>query len=143
MIGAHCGFTEQAMRSSLYAAAIASVAASHGAIAAGSASEEGVHLVTMTGLDVPIVEGDRAEGRLRLKIVLRAADEAGAARLTDSMPLLRETALATTSEFARLYASPYAPVDARRLAADLHAALHAQDPGLQSVLLVEVSALRV
>ncbi len=130
------------MRSSLYAAAIASIAASHGAIAAGSTSGDGVHLVTMEALDVPIVEGDRADGRLRLKIVLRAADEAGATVLAEAMPGLRETALATTSEFARLYASPYTAVDAGRLAKDLYDALQARDPALRSVLLVEISAMR-
>ncbi|HVF93508.1 MAG TPA: hypothetical protein VM900_04270 [Sphingomonas sp.] len=129
------------MRSPLYVV-VATVAASHGAVAPGAEAGEGLHLVTMAGLDVPIVEGDRADGRLRIKIVLRAADEAGAARLQAALPALREASLATTSEFARLHASPFSPVDARRLAADLQATLHGRADAVRSVLLVEVAATR-
>lgn len=130
------------MRSPIYLA-VASVAASHGGSALGSSKGgEGVHLVAMDPLDVPIVEGDRSDGRLRLKLVLRAPDEAGAALLQEAMPALRETSLATASEFARLYATPFAPVDAQRLATDMATALRARHRGIDTVLLVEVFAVR-
>jgi hypothetical protein len=130
------------MRSPLYLA-IATLAASQGAAATGShGGGEGIHLVPMEGLDVPIVEGDRADGRLRLKLVLRATDEIGAQHIRTVLPELRETSLAAAIEFARLYATPFAPVDAARLARDMAAALQAQDHAIDAVLLVEVSAVR-
>ena len=124
--------------------AIASIAISQSGVAVGAAGAavDAVHLLPMTPFDVPIVEGDRANGRLRLKLVLRAADEAGIARLRDKMPALRETTLATASEFARLYATPFAPVDARRLAHALTIALRSRDTAVRAVLLVEVAAIR-
>ena len=124
--------------------AIASIAISQSGVAVGAAGAavDAVHLLPMTPFDVPIVEGDRANGRLRLKLVLRAADEAGIARLRDKMPALRETTLATASEFARLYATPFAPVDARRLAQALTIALRSRDAAVRAVLLVEVAAIR-
>lgn len=134
------------MRSPLYLA-IASLAASQGAAALGSNGGDasaggGMHFIPMDGLDVPIVEGDRADGRLRLKLVLRASDEVGAQRIRAALPALREASLAAAIEFARLYATPFAPVDAGRLAHDMTAALHAQEQAIDTVLLVEVSAVR-
>jgi len=114
-------------------------AASGGSEGAGSG---GPALVAMPELVVPIVEGARAGGRLRLKLVLRATDPAAAARLEAMMPSLRETSLLATAEFARLHASPFAPVDARRLARDVGGALRARDGGIAQVLVVEVSAAR-
>jgi len=102
----------------------------------------GPALVAMPELVVPIVEGARAGGRLRLKLVLRATDAAAAARLQAAMPSLREASLLATAEFARLYASPFAPVDARRLADEVGGALRARDGGIAQVLVVEVSAAR-
>jgi len=112
------------------------VAASEGGGAGGPA------LVAMPELVVPIVEGARAGGRLRLKLVLRATDAAAAARLQATMPALREVSLLATAEFARLHASPFVPVDARRLAAEVGGALRARDHGIAQVLVVEVSAAR-
>ena len=124
--------------------AIAAIAAGQSGSAVGAEGRpaDAVHLLPMAPFDVPIVEGDRADGRLRLKLVLRAADEAGIAHLRDAMPALRETTLVIASEFARLYATPFAPVDARRLARELSAALRSRDAAIRSVLLVEVAAVR-
>ncbi|HEX8419099.1 MAG TPA: hypothetical protein VF638_03705 [Sphingomonas sp.] len=133
------------MRSPLYLA-IAAVVATQGGTAVGAGAESAgagaVFLLPMTPLDVPIVEGDRSDGRLRLKLVLRAADAADLERLRAEMPALRETTLATASEFARLYATPFAPVNARLLARDMTVALRGRDPAIRSVLLVEVGAVR-
>lgn len=130
------------MRSPIYLAVASAAAANAGTAVGAGGGVEAVHLVTMPMLDVPIVEADRADGRLRLKLVLRAADEIAAERLRQAMPGLRETSLATASEFARLYATPFAAVDAQRLASDMAAALRARDPAVEAVLLVEISAVR-
>lgn len=116
--------------------------------AAASASEggggaEGLHLVEMDDVSVPIIDGTRADGTLRFKLVLEAKDEAAAHQVTATLPQLRATSLSAGIEFARLYASPMLPVDARRLASDLGAALQAQDHGIARVLLVEVEAQAV
>jgi len=91
---------------------------------------------------VPIVEGARADGTLRIKLVLEARDAPTAEKLTSTLPLLRAAALAAGIEFARLYASPMMPVDVARLSADLTAALRRQEPGIARVLIVEVAAAR-
>ncbi len=96
--------------------------------------------VAMPELVVPIVDGDRAEGRLKIKIVLTAANVAAAARLKIAIPSLQESALASASEFARLRASPYKPVDVARLAQDMTRVLRDRNPDVARVLLVEVSA---
>jgi hypothetical protein len=106
----------------------------------GGGGAGGVDLVPMAPLDVPIVEGNRSNARLRLKLVLRASDPAAAAKLTAEMPALREAALAGASEFARLYASPFVAVDAEKLAHDMTAALHGRDSAVTAVLLVDVVA---
>ena len=100
------------------------------------------HFVAMAPLDVPIVEGDRADGRLKITLVLEAADAAGASALETRLPECREAALAASIEFARLRASPSSPVDAQRLANDLSIALRPVDRAIAAVLLVEVSARR-
>ncbi|WP_445190911.1 hypothetical protein ACT009_09815 [Sphingomonas sp. Tas61C01] len=133
------------MRPPLYLA-IAAVVASQGGGAVGAEGGEAeaapVFLLPMAPLDVPIVEGDRSDGRLRLKLVLRAADAADLERLRGALPALRETTLATASEFARLYATPFAPVNARLLARDMTEALRGRDATISAVLLVEVAAVR-
>ncbi len=98
--------------------------------------------VMLDPLDVPIVEGDRADGRLKVKLVLQAADVAGAGAIETRRPELREAALVASIEFARLHASASTPVDARRLAQDVSTALRRVDPTIAAVLLVEVAARR-
>lgn len=114
-----------------------------GALAAGGGgAAEGLHLVPMDEIRVPIVEGNRADGALQLKLVLVLPDAAAVEQSTAALPALRATTLAAALEFARLYASPMMPVDAAKLAEGLTAALHAQDPRIERVLITEVSARR-
>lgn len=106
-----------------------------------AASEQGaVELLPMEKIVVPIVGSDRIDGTLKLKLVLAAKDAASLARLTARLPELRAVSVAGAIEFSRLFASPQTPVDVRRLSADLTKALRAADPGIERVLIVEVSA---
>ncbi|MET3824904.1 MULTISPECIES: hypothetical protein [Sphingomonas] len=98
------------------------------------------HFVAMPAIVVPIIGSDRIEGSLRFKLVLAANDSASLERLTARLPELRAVSVAGAIEFSRLFASPQTAVDARRLSADLTAALCAEDPGIARVLIVEVSA---
>lgn len=143
------GISMAAFRSLLHiAAAAVAIVAAHGASASeGEAASKGgsqpamdATFVAMPELVVPIVDGDRADGRLKIRIVLTAADVAAAARLKSAIPSLRESALASASEFARLRASPYKPVDVARLAQDMTRVLRDRNPDVARVLLVEVSA---
>lgn len=113
------------------------------ALASGSESKSGggdLHLVPMDELQVPIIDGNRADGQLSVKLVLEAKDAATADRATKMLPALRATSVASAIEFARLYASPMMPVDAAKLANEMSDALRHQDPGIARVLVVEVSA---
>lgn len=108
----------------------------------GAVGGEGLHLVPMDEVAVPIVEADRVAGALRFKLVLDAKDEAAAARMTAQLPALRATTVAAALEFARLNASGLRAVDAQQLDHDLTAALQPGEPGLSRVLIVEVAASR-
>lgn len=107
-----------------------------GAAAAG----EGLHLVTMEEITVPIVDADRVNGALRFKLVIDAGSGEVASRLNGEMPVLRAVTLAAGLEFARLNASALRAVDAQRLDHDLTVALKVAEPGLVRVLIVEVDA---
>lgn len=113
-----------------------------GAAAASGGGGETPHLVAMDEIRVPIIEGNRSDGTLRLKLVLQTKTAAGAEHAKAMLPVLRASSLGAAVEFARLYVSPMRPVDAGRLAADMTAALHAQDADIARVLLVEVIAVR-
>ena len=132
------------MRRTRYLAATALVL-SHGTVAsANGGAAAGPSLLPMKEIVVPIVDGSRAYGRLRVKLVLVTHDAASLAPLEARMPELRETALIAAAEFARFYASPFAPVDAARLARDVGAALTSRDTNhaISRVLLVGVFAER-
>lgn len=125
----------------LFFLALASALVAPGGAAQASEGEEGtLPFVSMDEVTVPIIDGARADGRLRFQLVLEAKDPATAQALTAAMPVLRAAAVSAGVEFARLYASPRTPVDARRLAAQMTAALQAQRPGIRRVLLVQVRA---
>ena len=119
-------------------------AADAAASAAASAADAGAeaHLVPMDALVVPIVDGGRSAGTLRIKLVLAAADAGAAERIAASLPPLRAASVGAALEFARLYASPMTPVNAERLAGDMTATLRAADAGVRRVLVVEVAAAR-
>lgn len=102
-----------------------------------------LHLVPMDLIQVPVVEGNRADGTLQLKMVLVTRDAAAADKATADMPRLRASSVAAALEFARLYASPMMPIDAMRLSEDMTAAVHQQDQAISKVLIVEVMARRV
>jgi hypothetical protein len=107
----------------------------------GGGGEGGPQFVTLTELRVPIVQGDRADGRLLVTLALKVDDSAEAAAINGVMPAVRERAMMATSEFARLHASPYLPVDAERLAKAIDGALHDQVPGAYMLLVTKVSAV--
>lgn len=109
----------------------------------GSAGGSALYLVPMDELTVPIVDGPRMSGRLRVKLVLQATDATTAQRLRTDAPGLREAAVAAATEFGRLYASPSAAVDARRLVDDLDRSLRTRRREIAHTLLVEVAAVRV
>lgn len=114
-----------------------------GTPAAASGGGEGeLHLVAMDEIGVPIIDGNRTDGRLEFKLVLEARSEEAAEQLTATLPVLRAASVGAGIEFARLYASPMMPLDARRLASEMTAALQAQNAGIKRVLLVEVIAVR-
>jgi len=112
----------------------------HASGGGGGAGAGGLNLVPMEEIVVPIIEADRLAGNMRFKLVLEAHDAATAATATAKMPELRETAVATALEFARLNASGLRAVDAGQLDHDLNTALKAADPGVSRVLIVEVAA---
>lgn len=114
------------------------------ATASGGGGGEGgteLHLVPMEEISVPIVDGARADGVLRITLVLEAGDAAAAEALTKQLPVVRAATVAAALEFGRLYASPMMPVNAEQLAGDLQTALHASD-GLRRVLVTKVTAIR-
>ena len=118
---------------------VATVAAAAGD---GNTGKDGAHMLAMEALTVPIIDGSRADGTLRVKLVLQMADASAVDTASTMLPPLRAASLAAALEFARLYATPMTPVDVERLAGDLTTALHRQDPTVTRVLIVEVAATR-
>ena len=112
------------------------------AMAAGGGGSGDLNFVPLEEIRVPIIDGDRTNGTLALKLVLQVSDGEAADHATASLPTLRAAAVAEALEFARLYASPAMPVDAERLAAEMTAAVHRADAGVQRALVVEVVANR-
>jgi hypothetical protein len=108
--------------------------------AGGGGGAEGLNLVTMEPVVVPIIDADRVSGSLRFKLVLEAANAEAAAKATAQMPMLRQATVAAGLEFARLNASGLRPVDAEELDHDLTVALKIAEPGISRVLIVEVAA---
>lgn len=128
------------VRSSLPVSAI--VAASLAAAVPGHAQQAPAEtFVAMQEISVPIVDAGRIDGVLRVSVVLEAKDAAGAAGLARRMPELRAAGLGAAIEFARLHATPFTPVDVRRLSGMMAPALHGVDPAITRVLIVKVSAL--
>jgi hypothetical protein len=119
--------------------ALAGPAAS--AVASGGGGEGELHLVPLEEIRVPIVDGARTDGVLRVRLVLEAHDAAAADELTAQVPVVRASTVAAVLEFGRLYASPMMPVNAAQLAGDLQQALH-RDAGVERVLVTQVTASR-
>ncbi|MDQ0252087.1 hypothetical protein J2W22_004175 [Sphingomonas kyeonggiensis] len=130
-------------RETLVALGLAALPLGGGAQASGGgggAAGEGLHLVTMDEVTVPIIDSDRVNGSLRFKLVIDAGSAETATRMNGEMPVLRAATVAAGLEFARLNASALRAVDAQQLDHDLTAALKAAEPGLVRVLIVEVEA---
>jgi hypothetical protein len=106
----------------------------------GSGAGEGLHLVPMDEIVVPIVDADHMAGSLHFKLVLDAGSPEVAARVIKDLPVLRAATVAAGLEFARLNASGMRAVDAEQLDHDLTAAVKASEPGITRVLIVEVGA---
>ncbi|MEP9359767.1 hypothetical protein [Sphingomonas sp. KR3-1] len=129
-------------RETLAALGLAALPLGGGAQASGGggASAEGLHLVPMEEVTVPIIDADRVNGALTFKLVIDAGSAEVATKINGEMPVLRSATIAAGLEFARLNASALRAVDAQQLDQDLSAALKAAEPGLQKVLIVEVEA---
>jgi hypothetical protein len=132
-------FAALALTTALVPFPIDGAQASGGGAAGGG---EGLHLVPMDEISVPIIDADRVNGALRFKLVLEAKDADTAAGMTARLPELRAATVAAALEFARLNASGLRAVDAARLDHDLTAALKGSEPGLSRLLIVEVAASR-
>lgn len=89
---------------------------------------------------IPIIDSDRLTGNLRLTIVIDAGDAASAEKMKLRLPLLRQAAMGSAIDFARLHASPFLPVNAELLESNLTAAMAGPDLGRARVLITEVSA---
>lgn len=122
-------------------AALALAAPATTAAASGGGEGAEVHLVPLEEIRVPIVDGARSDGILRIKLVLEASDAAAAEKLNAQLPVVRAASVAAALEFGRLYASPMMPVNAEQLAGDLKNALH-DAGGVHRVLVTQVAATR-
>lgn len=117
--------------------AIVSTGASGGESEAAHAAPQ---YVALDPFVLPIVDSNRLTGNLRLKIVLDGGDAAGAERLKQRLPLLRQAAMGSAMDFARLHASPFLPVNAELLEGNLATAMAGPDLGQARILITEVSA---
>lgn len=122
-------------------AALALAAPTTTAAAADGGDSAELHLVPLEEIRVPIVDGARSDGVLRIKLVLEASNAAAADALNAQLPVVRAATLAAALEFGRLYASPMMPVNAEQLAGDLKTALH-DAGGVRRVLVTQVAATR-
>lgn len=96
--------------------------------------------VVMDPIDAPIVDSGRIDGVLHLSLAVKMKSAENAAELSKRMPELRAASLAAAIEFARLHASPYAPVNVARLSAMMAPPIKRLDKGVEKVLIVKVSA---
>lgn len=97
------------------------------------------YFVEVKPLSAPIIDGPRYTGTLNVKLTVEAPTISMAADLTTKAPWLREQLYSALSDFTRLHASRFEPVDAEQLATLLDARLQEHAPGVK-VRLVEVSA---
>lgn len=107
----------------------------------GKATHPAPQYVALDAIVVPIVDADRLTGNFRLKITLDAGDAAAAEAMKPRLPMLRQAALGSAMDFARLHASPFMPVNAELLERDLQSAM-ATELGKGRILITEVSATR-
>lgn len=108
-------------------------------VTAGGEAAAGL-AVPVAPLRVPILDGGRFAGTLRVQAALDYADPAQGAGAAGRVPVLRAAALSAGLEFARLHASARAPVDAALLSRMLTDAARTVDPKVRQVLILDVSA---
>lgn len=97
------------------------------------------YFVEVDPLAAPIIDGPRYTGTLRVKLTVEAPNIPTAVLLHSRRPWLREQLYSALSDFTRLHASGFEPVDAEALGQLLDARLQEHVKGVH-VLLVEVSA---
>lgn len=103
-------------------------------------SAEALTFVRMKEISVPIIDAGRMDGILHITLVLQARTEGDVIPIRRKLAELRSAGLGAAIEFARLYASPYAPVDVERLSERMSEAMKNAVPEIDKVLIVEVSA---
>ena len=120
-------------------AAIAAISRPPGADAA-TAIVADPHFIAVPRIVLPIVDGQRIDGRLSFDLAVVTADDATAKRVSAALPELRAAAVMAGTEFARLQASALTPVDVEALALRLSTSIRQQDSDVASVLIVKVRA---
>jgi hypothetical protein len=96
--------------------------------------------LVMEPIDAPIVDSGRIDGVLHLSLAVKMKSAENATELAKRMPELRAASLAAAIEFARLHASPYAPVNVARLSAMMAPPIKQLDNQVEKVLIMQVSA---
>jgi hypothetical protein len=91
-------------------------------------------------LRVPIFDGGRFAGTLRIQTALDYADPAQGASAAAHAPMFRDAVLSAGLEFARLHVSAFTPIDAALLSRTLTDAARTVDPHVRKVLILDVSA---
>ncbi|HWW65152.1 MAG TPA: hypothetical protein VNZ43_10365 [Sphingomonadaceae bacterium] len=131
------------MRTAALTAIVALSALTGGETAVAARPETPVHaqFLHLDEISIPIFGGDRIEGELSATLMIEARDNDAANALKMKLPELRSAALAAMLEFARLRASGFTPVDAKRLSADLNGALKRAYPRIVRVLIIKVQAV--
>jgi hypothetical protein len=97
-------------------------------------------VVPIAELRVPILDGGRFVGTLRLQTALDYADPAQGAGAAAHAPMFRDAVLSAGLEFARLHVSAFVPIDAALLSRTLTDAARTVDPHVRKVLILDVSA---
>lgn len=98
------------------------------------------HFIAVPRIVLPIVDGQRIDGRLSFDLAVVTADDATAKRVSATLPELRAAAVMAGTEFSRLQASALTPVDVEALALRLSASIRQRDSDVASVLIVKVRA---
>jgi hypothetical protein len=97
-------------------------------------------VVPIAELRVPILDGGRFVGTLRLQTALDYADPAQGAGAAAHAPMFRDAVLSAGLEVARLHVSAFVPINAALLSRTLTDAARTVDPHVRKVLILDVSA---
>lgn len=102
--------------------------------------EKEPHLVTLSEIVVPVIDGERISGKLVFDVVIDTADEEAASRMAVAVPRLRSAAIGAGIEFSRLHVSGLTPVDVEGLSNEVQLALKREDADVGRVLIVKAGA---